>query len=337
MNLFFERDADLSALQSTHVAVLGYGNQGQAHALNLRDSGVPVIVAQRGGSPRFDAARADGFEPMPTDQAVTRASLLILALPDDRMADIYADAIAPHLRPGQTLGFIHGFNIHFRRIVPPASVDVVMVAPKGPGRLVRDAFVAGRGVAGLLAIHQDAAAQARRTALAWAAGIGCTRIGVLETTFAHEAVTDLFGEQTVLCGGMLELMKAAFETLVAAGYPEELAYFECVHEVKQIVDLVYDGGIEEMRRRISSTARYGGLIRGPQMVPDAVRQAMRTALADIESGAFARRFAADTAAGGPEMQRLTQEELQHPLIDARRKLFQRLKLRPPPPPTQRRC
>lgn len=331
MRLFSDRDADLSVLRSAGVAMLGYGNQGQAHALNLRDSGVPVIVGQRGGSPRFDSARADGFEPVPLEQAVPRAGLLILALPDDRMADVYAEAIAPHLRPGQALGFIHGFNIYFRRIVPPADVDVVMVAPKGPGRLVRDAFVAGGGVAGLLAVHQDATAQAQRTALAWAAGIGCTRVGVFETTFAHETVTDLFGEQTVLCGGMVELMKAAFETLVVAGYPDELAYFECVHEVKQIVDLIYDGGIEGMRRRISSTARYGGLIRGPEMLPDAARQAMRAALADIESGAFARRFAQDTAAGGPEMRRLAQEEQEHPVVEARRKLFDRLNQRQPQP------
>ena len=325
LKLFHAADANLSALADAPVAILGFGNQGHAHALNLRDSGVSVIVGQRPGSPRFQQAKDAGFAPMPVRDAVRAARLLILALPDDRMAAIYEQEIAPVLRPNQAMGFIHGFNIHFRLIVPPPGVDVVMVAPKGPGRLLRSAFQAGHGIAALMAIQHDATGRARPTALAWANGIGCTRVGVLETSFAHETVADLFGEQTVLCGGMIDLMKAAFDVLVDAGYPEELAYFECVHEVKQIVDLIYDQGLSFMRDRISSTARYGGLVRGPELVTDETRCAMRAALADIVSGDFATRFVADARSGSPELRAMTDQERRHRLNAARERLFSRLK------------
>jgi ketol-acid reductoisomerase len=323
--VYGERDADWAVLAGAPVAVLGYGNQGRAHALNLRDSGLTVRVGQRGG-PRFDEAQKDGFRPTPLRDAVEGAGLMILALPDDRMPAIYDEQVAPRLTRGQTLGFIHGFNVHFGRIRPPPDVDVVMVAPKGPGRLLRRRFEVGSGLAALLAVHHDAAGRAREAALGWAAGIGSTRVGVIETTFAHETVTDLFGEQTVLCGGVVELMKAAFEALTEAGYPPELASVECVHEVKQIVDLIYEGGVEFMRERISSTARFGGLTRGPDMVPASVREAMRAALADIEGGGFARRFSEDTASGGVEMDRLQAREASHAMLEARRTLARQLPL-----------
>ena len=327
MDASHDSQRSLDLLRRMRIAVLGYGNQGRAHALNLRDSGADVAVGQRAGSARFDAAVADGFAPRSLVEAAGGADLLVFALPDDRMADIYRGQVLPHLRGGQALGFIHGFNIHFGLIQPPPDVDVVMVAPKGPGRLVRSAFASGDGVAALLAVQRDATGRARDTARAWAAGIGAARRGILETTFAAETVTDLFGEQTVLCGGMIELMKAAFETLADAGYAEELAYFECIHEVKQIVDLIYEEGIEGMRARISSTARYGGLVRGPQMVPPQVRRAMREALGDIERGDFARRFIADTQAGGPEMARLAAAERAHRAPAAGRRLLDWLRTR----------
>ncbi len=320
MKVYRDGDADLADLGDAPVAVLGYGNQGRAHALNLRDAGASVIVGQREPGAGFERARRGGFQPVPLHEAVQRGGLVVLALPDDAMPEIYRRSVARHLRRGQTLGFIHGFNIHFGFIAPPADVDVVMVAPKGPGDLLRDRYAAGGGLAALIAVEQDASGRARRTALAWARGIGCTRVGAIETSFARETVTDLFGEQTVLCGGVVELMKAAFDTLVDAGYPAELAYFECVHEVKQVVDLIYAGGLAEMRRRISSTARYGGLVRGPEMVPGAVRQRMRAALEDISSGEFARRFVADREAGGPELRRLADAEAAHAMEAARRRL-----------------
>jgi ketol-acid reductoisomerase len=324
--IFKDADADLRDLCDGPVAVLGYGNQGHAHALNLRDAGVRVVVGQRSGTPRHAQAVADGFDPMPLAEAVAAARLVILSLPDDAMAAIYARDVEPRLRAGQALGFVHGFNIHYRCITPRDDVDIIMVAPKGPGRLVRSRFAEGGGLAAWMAVHRDATGTARQTALAWARGIGCTRVGVIETTFAAETVTDLFGEQTVLCGGVVELMKSAFDTLVAGGYSEEAAYFECVHEVKQVVDLIYDSGLEFMRNRISSTARYGGLERGPQMVTDATRDAMRAALRDIESGEFAKRFIADTRAGGLNMAAMLKAEAAHPMNAARTRLFKALGL-----------
>lgn len=286
-------DARIKYLDATSVAILGYGSQGEAHALNLRDSGCRVSVAQRPGGPRFLAAVEAGFEPMSIEAATKTSDLLVFGLPDDASADIYSREIKPHLRPGQTLGFIHGFAIHYRLITPPPNVDVVMVAPKAQGRGVRNEYTAGRGVFALLAIHQDATGRARRTALGWAAGIGAHRAGLLETTFKDETETDLFGEQAVLCGGLSALIKAAFETLVEAGYPPELAYFECCHEIKLLADLIYEGGLTHMRERISSTARFGDLTRGPRLIGQRMREELRLIMNEIQSGQFAREFMDD--------------------------------------------
>ncbi len=289
-------NASVDHLDGNPVAVIGYGNQGRAHALNLRDSGVEVVVGQRPGS-SFDLADHDGFKPVSVPEAVASASLLIMTLPDERAADVYASDIAPSLGGGQTLGFVHGFNIRYGFIQSPQDVNCVMIAPKGPGSLLRSLYVDGKGMPALLAIHQDATGNARKTALAWADGIGATRAGVVETTFAAETECDLFGEQTVLCGGVTALMKAAFETLVEAGYEPELAYIECVHELKQVVDLVYERGMSSMRRKISNTAEYGDLTRGPRIVDDAVRQRMRDILAEIRDGSFAREWMAEAKGG----------------------------------------
>ena len=312
--------ATVDFLLDKKVGVMGYGSQGRAHALNLRDSGCRVIVAQRPGSPRFDAAIDDGFEPIEIAQAVSTADLLIFGLPDDTAPAIYEREIQPHLRPGQTLGFIHGFVIHYQQIEPPPDVDVVLVAPKSQGRGVRNEYVAGRGVLTLVAIQQDATGSARQTALAWAAGIGANRAGLLETTFKDETETDLFGEQAVLCGGLTALIKAGFETLVEAGYPPELAYFECCHEIKLLADLIHDGGITYMRERISSTARFGDLTRGPRLANEQTRQQMREILAEIRSGQFAREFIADNLENRAKSEELTEQDRTHMIEDVGREL-----------------
>ena len=303
MKIYRESDADLDLLRDQTVGVIGYGNQGRAHALNLRDSGLTVEVGQRAG-PSFERALADGFAPMPVQDVTGRADLLILTLPDETAAGVYAASIAPALRAGKTLGFVHGFNIRFGLIDPPADVDVIMVAPKGPGALLRALYVEGKGLPSLLAVQRDHSGRALATALAWAAGIGSTRAAVVETTFAAETETDLFGEQTVLCGGVTALMNAAFETLVEAGYEPEFAYLECVHELKQIVDLIYASGVTSMRARISNTARYGDLTRGPRMINPATRREMKNILSEITSGRFAREWIAECKAGKPRMHRL---------------------------------
>jgi ketol-acid reductoisomerase len=281
------------------VAIIGYGNQGRAHALNLRDSGVNVIVGQRPGK-SADRGKDDGFEPQPVREAAAAANLIILTLPDESASEIYATHIAPTVRPVQTLGFVHGFNIRFGYIKPPADVDVVMVAPKGPGTLLRSLYLKGQGLPALLAIHQDASGKAKSTALAWAAGIGSTRAGVVETTFASETETDLFGEQVVLCGGLTALTKAAFETLVEAGYEPEFAYLECVHELKQIVDLLYERGLSGMRDAISNTAEYGDLTRGPKVIGSAVREEMKRILAEVRDGTFASEWINEYRTGGKQ-------------------------------------
>lgn len=305
--------AAVDALVDKTIAVLGYGAQGQAHALNLRDSGLRVVVGQRPGGARFDAAVGDGFEPIGLASAVDQADLLIVALPDDVAPTVYEEHIRPRLRRGQTLGFLHGFVIHYGQIQPPPASDVVLVAPKAQGRGVRSEFVAGRGVVSLVAVHRDATGQAMRTAAAWAAGIGSARAAILETTFRDETETDLFGEQAILCGGLTSLVKAGFETLVEAGYPPELAYFECCHELKLITDLIHDYGIAGMRERISSTARFGDVTRGPRVIDQRVRQAMRDLLAEIRSGAFAREFLDDSRAGGRRARELAEVDRAHPL------------------------
>lgn len=304
MRLCDPAEADVAMLRGMTVAVIGYGNQGHAHALNLRDSGVRVLVGQRPGGPGRQRAITDGFAPVGIAEAATDAHLLVITLPDEVAAEVYTLEIAPHLRTGQTLGFVHGFNIRFGFIDPPPGVDCVMIAPKGPGTLLRSLFVAGKGLPALLAVERDPSGRGRRTALAWAAGIGATRAGVVETTFAAETEADLFGEQVVLCGGMTALAKAAFETLVEAGYEPELAYLECVHELKQVVDLMYDGGLAAMRRKISNTAEYGDLTRGPRMVNDQTREEMRRILDEVRSGAFAREWIDEHRRGAPKMKKL---------------------------------
>jgi len=302
---------DPAILTSRTIAVLGYGSQGQAHALNLRDFGCRVVVAQRPGGRNFELALEHGFQPVSIAEAVQQADLLILALPDERMGVIYRQEISPELRGGQALGFIHGFAVRFGLITPPADMDVIMVAPKGPGTLVRERFKQGGGVTCLVAVHQDASRSADRLAAAWAVAIGGGRGGMIEATFAEECESDLFGEQTVLCGGVLELMKAAYEVLVEAGVPEEIAYFECVHEVKQVVDLHYAAGFAGMRQAISNTAAYGGLTRGPRLITAETRREMRAILEEIRSGRFANEWVDECARGCHTLAALMKSEADH--------------------------
>jgi ketol-acid reductoisomerase len=288
--IYTDKDADLRWLKGKICAVIGFGAQGRAHALNLKDSGINVIVGLYPGSKSRIRARRSGLEVLDTAGATQRGDVVFLALPDTRMPDVYSTQIAPNLRFGQTLLFAHGFAIHYRTIVPRRDVDVMMVAPKGLGPMVRREFLRGRGAPGLIAVHQDSSGHAKRTALAWAKGIGCTRAGVIETTFREETETDLFGEQAVLCGGTSALIRAGFDTLVRAGYPPELAYFECLHELKFIVDLIHEAGISGMRKLISDTAKWGELTVGPKIIDQTVRKRMRSVLQKIRSGQFAREF-----------------------------------------------
>ncbi len=290
---FLQGEANVAALANREVAVLGYGAQGRANALNLRDSGVRVCVAQRPGGARHEQALADGFEPLALDAAAARSDLILFGTPDERAEEVYERFVAPVARRGATLGFLHGLAIRFELIRPRSDLDVVLVAPKAQGEAVRSEFVAGRGVFALVAVHQDVSGGALRTALGWAAGIGCARAGILETTFADETDTDLFGEQAVLCGGVTRLIVEAFETLVEAGYPQELAYFECCHELRILTDLIHAHGIAGMRDRISSAARFGDVTRGRRVIGPPVRAAMREVLAEIRSGQFARELLGD--------------------------------------------
>ncbi len=298
MKVYYEQDADLNLLADKTVAVLGYGSQGHAHALNLRDSGVNVVVGLRPGGPSAEKARQDGFEPLPVAEAAKKADLIMILLPDQHQARVYANEVAPNLSAGNVLLFAHGFNIHFQQIQPPKDVDVVMVAPKGPGHLVRRTYTEGGGVPCLVAIEQDASGKALDLALAYAKGIGGARSGVIETTFREETETDLFGEQTVLCGGLSRLIQAGFETLVEAGYQPEIAYFECLHEVKLIVDLIYEGGLARMRYSISDTAEYGDYSRGKRIVTDETKAEMKRCLTEIQDGSFAKEFILENQSGG---------------------------------------
>ncbi|WP_437282636.1 ketol-acid reductoisomerase [Sorangium sp. So ce375] len=300
--IFYDNDADLSLIQSKKVAIVGYGSQGHAHALNLRDSGVTVIVALPEGSKSRPKAQAAGLQVATVSEAAKAADIIMILAPDTSQARIYNEHIAPHLGPGKTLMFAHGFNIRFNTITPPPSVDVSMIAPKGPGHRVRETYEAGGGVPALLAVHQDASGKAEAQALAYAKGIGATRAGVLVTTFAEETETDLFGEQAVLCGGASELVKAGFETLVNAGYQPEIAYFECLHELKLIVDLMYRGGLNYMRYSISDTAEHGDYVSGPRVITDKTREEMKRILAEIQSGEFARKWIAENEAGRPKFE-----------------------------------
>ena len=311
VRVYYDRDADASRLPGRTIAIIGYGSQGHAHALNLQESGAKVIVGLRPGGASWRKAEAAGLEVRSVADAARAADTIMMLVPDQDCRTIYDESIAPALGRGKTLMFAHGFNIHFNEIKPPADVDVSMIAPKSPGHLVRSEFQAGRGVPGLVAIHQDASGTALANALAYAAGVGCTRAGVIETSFREETETDLFGEQVVLCGGVSQLIKAGFETLVEAGYKPEMAYFECLHELKLIVDLIYGGGLKYMRYSISDTAEYGDYTRGPRIITDATRQEMKKILAEIQSGQFAREWLAEHRGGGANFARMRQADANH--------------------------
>ena len=309
--MYYEQDANLQHLQNKTIAVLGYGNQGAAQAKNMRDSGLTVIISDIKGSQQWNQAEKDGFSVMTNKEAAAKADVIQVLVPDQYQADVYSQDIKEHMTSGKALVFSHGFNIHFGQIVPPADVDVYMVAPKGPGHLVRETYEQGRGVPALIAIQQDATGKTKDLALAHAKGIGATRAGVLETTFAEETETDLFGEQAVLCGGLSELIKAGFETLVEAGYQPEIAYFECLHEVKLITDLIYSKGITGMRQAISDTAEYGDLTRGSRVINEDVRDEMRDILAEIQSGEFAREWILENKANRPVFNALRRMQKEH--------------------------
>lgn len=309
--LYYNEDADLGVLNGKKVAILGYGSQGHAHALNLKDSGVDVVVAQRPGSKNYDLAVSHGFTPVSVKEAAEIADVIVVLLPDEKQKAVYEQDIAPNLKPGKALVFSHGFNIHFNQITPPKDVDVFMVAPKGPGHLVRRQYEEGRGVPALVAVYQDATGKAFDLALAYAKGIGATRAGVLETTFKEETETDLFGEQAVLCGGVTSLIKAGFETLVNAGYAPEMAYLEVLHEMKLIVDLIYEGGFTKMRDSISNTAQYGDLTRGPRVIGPEAYAAMEEILEEIQSGEFAREWMLENLVNRPVFNALTKADEEH--------------------------
>ena len=311
--VFYQNDANSSALKTKTIAVFGYGSQGHAQAQNLRDSGYNVIIGLDPARGSAKQARADGMTVLAPAEAAQRADWLQILTPDETQADFYEAAIKPHLHAGKILGFSHGFAIHFQTIQPPPDVDVVMIAPKSPGHLLRRVYAQGGGVPSLLAIHQDASGHAQEFALCYAHGIGSTRAGVLQTTFKEETESDLFGEQAVLCGGLTSLMQKGFETLVAAGYAPEIAYFECVHEMKLIVDLIYEGGLSRMRYSISNTAEYGDLTRGEKVVGDATRTAMKETLARIQDGSFAREWIQENKSGGKNFRQLRQRAAEHPI------------------------
>jgi ketol-acid reductoisomerase len=313
VKMYYDKDADLSMLKGKTLAIIGYGSQGHAQGQNLRDSGVKVIVAELPGTPNYELAKAHGFAPVSAAEATQKADVIQILLPDEVQPIVYDKEIKPNLRKGQALVWSHGFNIHFGTIEPPKDVDVYMVAPKGPGHLVRRVFVEGGGVPALIAIYQDASGKAKKLALAHAKGVGGTRAGVLETTFKEETETDLFGEQVVLCGGLTELITAGFETLTNAGYAPEIAYFECLHEVKLIVDLIYEKGIGNMRNSISDTAEFGDLTRGKRIVTDCTRAEMKKILSEIQTGAFAREWILENRAGRPMFKALRKQAAAHPI------------------------
>ena len=297
MNIYYDKDADLSLIQGKQVAIIGYGSQGHAHANNLRDSGIQVCVGLREGSASIAKAEAAGLAVKPIAEAVAAADVVMVLAPDEHQSLLYQQEIAPHIKNGAALAFAHGFNIHFEQILPRAELDVIMIAPKGPGHLVRATYSGGGGVPSLIAVYQDASGQARDIALAYAAANGAGRAGIIETTFKEETETDLFGEQVVLCGGLTALIQAGYETLVEAGYAPEMAYFECLHETKLIVDLLYEGGIANMRYSISNTAEYGDFSRGPRVINERVRREMKKILAEIQNGEFAREFIQENRSG----------------------------------------
>jgi ketol-acid reductoisomerase len=311
MKVYYENETSLESLKNKKISVLGYGSQGHAHALNLKESGMDVTIAEVKGGAAWDKARSAGFEVLEAADAVKSANVIMVLLPDQIQKKVYDEAIAPNLKEGDTLVFAHGFNIHYKQIVPPSNINVMMIAPKGPGHLVRRTFTEGSGVPCLIAIHQDPSGDTKEMALAWAKGIGGTKAGVIETNFKDETETDLFGEQAVLCGGSAELIKAGFDTLVEGGYAPELAYFECMHELKLIVDLYYEGGLSRMNYSVSDTAEYGGMTRGKKIITDETRQTMREILKDVQNGTFAKEWLAEYADGQPNMNRLREETKNH--------------------------
>ncbi len=309
--IYYDKDADLKFIKNKTVAIIGYGSQGHAHARNLQDSGVEVIVGLRKESTFWDRAKKDGLNVQTVPDAVKKSDIVMILIPDDKQRAMYEQDIEPNLKEGMALAWGHGFNIHFGQIVPPPTVDVFMIAPKGPGHLVRRTYEQGAGVPCLIAIHQDVTDNAREVALAYACGIGGTRAGVLETTFQEETETDLFGEQAVLCGGVTELIRAGFDTLVDAGYNPDVAYFECLHELKLIVDLIYEGGIGNMRYSISTTAAYGDVTRGPRVIDQGSRKEMKKILSEIQSGEFAREFILENQANRPVFNARLRQDANH--------------------------
>ncbi len=311
MNIYYDKDADLSIILGKKIAVIGYGSQGHAHANNLKESGADVTVGLRPGSASHAKVSNAGLEAMALDEAVAGADVVMVLAPDEHQAALYRDTIEPNINEGAALAFAHGFNIHFEQIQPRADLDVIMIAPKGPGHLVRSTYTQGGGTPCLIAVAQDASGQAKDIALSYASGIGGGRAGVIETTFKEETESDLFGEQVVLCGGLTALIQAGYETLVEAGYAPEMAYFECLHEVKLIVDLIYEGGIANMRYSVSNTAEYGDFTRGPRIITDETRAEMRRILAEIQNGDFAKEFILENQSGAPTMKALRRISREH--------------------------
>jgi ketol-acid reductoisomerase len=312
VKMYYEQDADLNVLRGKTIAVIGYGSQGHAQAQNLRDSGLNVIIGLRQGR-SWEVAKNDGFEVFTVAEAAKRADVIQILMPDETQAKVYNEEIAPNMKKGAALMFSHGFNIHFGQIIAPSNADVLLVAPKSPGHLVRRTYVEGFGVPGLIAVHQDATGNAQAIGLAYAKGIGCTRAGVIETSFKEETETDLFGEQAVLCGGVSALIKAGFETLVEAGYAPEMAYFECLHEMKLIVDLIYEGGLAAMRDSISNTAEYGDYVTGPRIVTEETKKEMKRVLEDIQTGRFARDFILENQSNRAFLTATRRNEAEHPI------------------------
>lgn len=310
MKVYYDQDASLDFLKSKKLVVIGFGSQGHAHSLNLQDSGMNVVVCESNPETKQKAVNA-GLTVKPVAEAVNWADVVMILVPDQIQKIVYDQEIASNLKPGQTLSFAHGFNIHYKQIIPPKDINVMMIAPKGPGHLVRRTYLEGTGVPCLIAVYQDPSGNTKDIALAWAKGIGGTRAGVIETSFKNETETDLFGEQAVLCGGSAELIKAGFETLVEAGYPPELAYFECMHEMKLIVDLYYEGGLSRMNYSVSDTAEYGGMTRGKRLITDETKKEMKKILSEVQSGQFAKEWLAEYKAGMPLMEKLRKENREH--------------------------
>jgi ketol-acid reductoisomerase len=311
--IYYDKDCNLKLLEGKVIGIIGYGSQGHAHAQNLRDSGCQVMVAEVKGTPGWKKAQEVGFKVLTAAEAAKEADIIVMLAPDNLQREIYYGSIEKGLAKGKMLMFAHGFNIHYGQIIPPSNIDVTMIAPKGPGPMLRQVYTQGVGLPALVAVHQDVSGKAKNIALAYAKGIGCSRAGVIETTFAEETETDLFGEQTVLCGGVSALVKAGFETLVEAGYQPEIAYFECFHELKLIVDLMYQGGLNHMRKSVSDTAEYGDYTRGPRVIDEMVREEMMEILAEIQDGSFAKEWILENQAGRPVYNALKRMDEEHPI------------------------